>query len=127
MSMSMKALLCAAGVLVLAGCTDGTIREFYSEAGAEVDEGNFGNPTMNNILAHTRAACTGKAKGYIVPDPVVVLDPSSTAGAPRYRYAQVRCSGRLDGKYAQVIYRGYVGSAGQPISVTAATATGGAD
>ena len=32
--------------LVLSACTQQA--EFFREAGAEVDEGNFGNPTMNN-------------------------------------------------------------------------------
>ncbi len=111
MQKHIKALLCAASVLAMAACTTGSRTEFYSEAGAEVDQGDFGIATMNNILAHKRAACTGKPKGYIVPEGIVVLDPSSHVSAPRYRHATVRCSGRLDGKYASVIYRGYVGSA----------------
>nr|WP_243144931.1 OmpA family protein [Litoreibacter roseus] len=32
----------------LAACTD--TGKFYTEAGAEIDEGGFGNPTMNNML-----------------------------------------------------------------------------
>lgn len=38
--------------LALAGCTG----DFYREAGAEVDEGGFGNPNMNNTLVMTGAA-----------------------------------------------------------------------
>jgi hypothetical protein len=110
----LKTLLCAAGILAIAGCTTGSRTEFYSEAGAEVDEGGFGNPTMNNMLAHMATQCAGQPKGYIVPEGMVVRDPGSYAGPPRYRNAQVRCSGRLDGKYASVIYRGYVQSAVEP-------------
>lgn len=37
------------GLMVLSACSD-TWSDFNREAGAEVDEGNFGNPTMNNSL-----------------------------------------------------------------------------
>ena len=43
----------AAALALLTACTPGTRQEFYSEAGAEVDEGGFGNPTMNNYLLQT--------------------------------------------------------------------------
>lgn len=117
MGVKLKLLLCAAGVAALGACTEGSMREFYSEAGSEVDEGGFGNPTMNNMMAHMAAACRGRAKGYIVPDPVVVLDPASPADAPRYRHAYARCSGELNGKYAEVIWAEYL-RAGVPIQLT---------
>lgn len=50
MQRHMKLILCASSVLALVACTDGSRQEFYSEAGAEIDEGGFGNPTMNNTL-----------------------------------------------------------------------------
>ncbi len=99
-----KSILMGVGLLALAACGDGWNRE----AGAKLDEGGFGNPTMYNQLAQM---CQGKAKGYIVPDPVVALDPKSPAGDPRYREGRVMCSGDLNGKYAQVIWREYVQSA----------------
>jgi hypothetical protein len=111
MTLHLKTLLCAAGVLALTACSQGTMNEFYAEAGSEVDEGGFGNPTMNNTLAHIAEVCVGRAKGYIVPDPVVVLDPNSSPGQPRYLRGQVRCLGQLNGKYAEVIFREYVRSA----------------
>lgn len=96
-------LLCAASLMTLGACG--------YEAGSQIDEGGFGNPTMNNIIAHSAAQCTGRAKGYIVPDPIVVRDPGSTADVPRYRHAQVRCLDGLNGKYAELIFGGYVESA----------------
>ena len=87
------------------------MKSWNSEAGAYIDEGGFGNPTMNNMLAQM---CRGQAKGHIVPDPVVALDPQSPKGAPRYRHGQVMCSGNLNGKYARVIWGGYVSSAVAP-------------
>ncbi len=46
-----KAILTAAGFLALAACTDGSIgQSWYKEAGSQIDEGGFGNPTMNNTL-----------------------------------------------------------------------------
>ena len=108
MTMHMKKALCAVAVLALSACSQGSMREFYSEAGAEVDEGGFGNPTMQNMMAQM---CLGQAKGYIVPDPVVVLDPSSTQANPVYVRGHVRCSGQLNGKYAELIFDEYVRSA----------------
>ncbi len=40
-----------ATAMLLAGCEPGG--SFNREAGAEVDEGRFGNPTMTNMLVHT--------------------------------------------------------------------------
>ncbi|MCU0909835.1 MAG: hypothetical protein MUE98_00380 [Rhodobacteraceae bacterium] len=122
MELRIRTLLGAAVVLGLAACTPGTSNEFFSEAGAEVDEGGFGNPTMNNMMAQMASRCAGQAKGYIVPDPIVVRDPGSPVDAPRYRRAHVRCSGHLDGKYASVIYREYVGSAVEATTVRQADA-----
>ena len=81
---------------------------------AFLDEGGFGNPTMNNMLAQM---CKGQAKGYIVPDPIVAVDGVDAKGAPRYRQGQVMCSGQLNGQYAQVIWGGYVASARPPTSL----------
>ena len=66
---------------------------------------------MNNMLAQM---CSGQAKGYVVPDPVVALDPKSAPNAPRYRQGKVMCSGHLNGKYARVIWGEYVSSATAP-------------
>jgi hypothetical protein len=107
--MNITSLLCAGSLLVLSGCA--------YEAGSQIDEGGFGNPTMNNMLAHMASRCAGQAKGYIVPDPVVVRDPADTSDVPRYRLARVQCLGGLDGKYAQVIYGEYVASATEATSV----------
>ena len=43
-------LLAAASALTITACTD-TSSSFTQEAGAFLDEGGFGNPTMNNTLA----------------------------------------------------------------------------
>ncbi len=120
MRSSMKTLLCAASLVAVAACTEGSRQEFYSEAGAEVDEGGFGNPTMQNMMAQM---CRGQAKGHIVLEPIVVLDPArSTPSAPVYRRSYVRCSGELNGKYAQVIFTEYVASARERTTVTEANA-----
>jgi outer membrane protein OmpA-like peptidoglycan-associated protein len=45
----MKTLLAAASVLALTGCGDRAVLSSWTqEAGAFIDEGEFGNPTMNN-------------------------------------------------------------------------------
>ena len=109
MTRKIKTLLVGASALALTACADGTQfgEGFHEEAGAFLDEGGFGNPTMTNMMAQM---CRGKAKGYIVPDPIVSLDPKSAAGAPVYRTGRVMCSGHLNGKYANVIWGEYVGS-----------------
>ena len=107
MNVATKTLMVGAGMLALTACGEGPIgKAWYQEAGAFLDEGGFGNPTMQNMMAQM---CSGQAKGYIVPDPVVVASPSAS-GAPTYRRGYVMCSGHLNGKYAQVIFEEYVGS-----------------
>ena len=109
MNFKTKSILAGVGLLALAACGEGDLGKTWNqEAGAFLDEGGFGNPTMNNMLAQM---CKGQAKGYIVPDPIVAADGVDSKGAPRYRQGQVMCSGNLNGKYARVIWGGYVGSA----------------
>jgi hypothetical protein len=107
MTFTTKSIIAGAGLLALTACGD----NFNKEAGALIDEGGFGNPTMNNMLAQM---CTGQAKGTIIPDAVVALDPKSAPGSPRYVSGSVMCSGHLNGRYAQVIWGGYVSSATAP-------------
>ncbi|MEP2474675.1 hypothetical protein [Roseobacter sp.] len=119
-----RALIFVTGMTALTACGigDGT---WNREAGAQLDDGEFGNATMQNIAAQVcfpggKSARNGGGKfGHTPGDPVVVLDPASTRVNPIYR---VHCDGRLDGKYARIVYRDYVNSAGQEITVTNATA-----
>ena len=109
MTLKIKTLTLGVGILALAACGEGPAGKTWNqEAGSFIDEGGFGNPTMTNMMAQM---CRGKAKGYIVPDPIVSLDPASPKGAPAYRTGRVMCSGHLNGQYAQVIWSGYVSSA----------------
>lgn len=52
MKLMMTTALAAA---TLAACTpvDPTRSSFFSEAGAQIDSGDFGNATMNNMMVHT--------------------------------------------------------------------------
>ena len=106
-----KLAVLGAAALSLAACVDSVTR-FNSEAGSYIDEGGFGNPTMQNMLAQM---CTGVGKGFkpgSVSDPVVVLDPASSPSAPvYYRQTAVTCQDRMNGKYAEVVFREYVNSA----------------
>ena len=73
MTLKIKTLMVGAAALALSACGEGPIGKFwYQPAGEFIDEGGFGNPTMTNMMAQM---CAGQAKGYIVPRPVVVLDP----------------------------------------------------
>ncbi len=109
MSFKIKTLMVGAGALALTACGEGHVGKFwYQEAGSFIDEGGFGNPTMTNLLAQM---CAGQAKGYIVPEPLVVLDPKSAPRNPAYYRGQVQCSGHLNGKYAEVIFQEYISSA----------------
>ncbi|MDF0596134.1 OmpA family protein [Psychromarinibacter halotolerans] len=48
-----KILLAATSLLALGACGDRKVfSSWYNEAGAEIDEGGFGNPTMNNVGIH---------------------------------------------------------------------------
>lgn len=50
-----KLMTTAMAAALLAGCAadDPTFSSFYSEAGARVDSGSFGNASMNNMLVQT--------------------------------------------------------------------------
>jgi outer membrane protein OmpA-like peptidoglycan-associated protein len=45
-----KTLLAASSALALVACGDASLSNWNNEAGAQLDEGGFGNPTMNNSL-----------------------------------------------------------------------------
>ncbi|HHI70241.1 MAG TPA: OmpA family protein [Rhodobacteraceae bacterium] len=55
MNNKLKLILTVASVAALAGCSKETsfVQSFANEAGGDLDEGGFGNPTMNNILVQT--------------------------------------------------------------------------
>ncbi len=114
---SARAVILLTGMAALAACSaeQGYGNAFFKEAGGQIDGGEFGNATLHNQLVQTcrTNGAIGKA-GAVAGDPVVVLDPVSTPTRKVYR---VHCSGQLDGKYAQIIYRDYVASAEQAISV----------
>lgn len=51
MTLKIKALLVGASALALTACGEGPIGDsWHKEAGSFLDEGGFGNPTMNNTL-----------------------------------------------------------------------------
>jgi hypothetical protein len=117
-----QALGLAIGLSTLAACApESGVGQFYQEAGVQLDQGEFGNATLHNQLVQTcRTNGIGGGKiGGQAGDPLVVLDPESTPTRKVYR---VHCNGKLDGKYAQVIYRDYVGSAVQASNVQQADA-----
>ncbi|MEO9650622.1 MAG: hypothetical protein ABJ360_05380 [Roseobacter sp.] len=115
-----RTLAMITGVATIAACAPESGKgQFYREAGVQVDQGEFGNATLHNQLVQTcRTNRSGSGKlGSHTRDPLVVLDPSST---PKRQVYRVHCNGQLDGKYAQVIYRDYVGSAVESASIEAA-------
>ena len=48
-----KVFLTTSTAIALAACTPVSVIDFYSPAGSDLDEGGFGNPTMNNIQVMT--------------------------------------------------------------------------
>lgn len=119
---SKRALFLIGGLATVAACaSESGVGQFYREAGAQLDQGQFGNATLHNQLAQTcRNSGFGAGKvGGAAGDPLVVLDPESTQTRKVYR---VHCDGTLDGKYASVIYREYVTSAVPPTTVERADA-----
>lgn len=121
-----RAIALLAGLAALAACGEqGSGGQWFREAGAQIDTGEFGNATMQNMVAQVcypggrSSAFKGSKIGSAPRDPVVVLDPVSTPANPVYR---VHCTGELDGKYAQIIYRDYVRSSVENTTVATATA-----
>ena len=110
MTLKIKTLALGTALIALTACGE----SWNKEAGSLIDEGGFGNPTMTNMLAQM---CRGQAKGHIVADPIVALDPASPKGAPAYRQGRVMCSGNLNGRYARVIWGEYVQSATAPTAI----------
>lgn len=55
MNAYLKSALIVASIATLASCSKETnfTRSFYTEAGSDLDEGGFGNSTMNNMLIQT--------------------------------------------------------------------------
>lgn len=55
MNAYIKNALIVASIATLASCSKETnfARSFYTEAGSDLDEGGFGNSTMNNVLVQT--------------------------------------------------------------------------
>ena len=113
MNLMTKSVMAGAALFALAACEGPIGKVWYQEAGAFLDEGGFGNPTMQNMMAQM---CSGQAKGYIVPDPVVVATPNASGGTS-YKRGYVMCSGHLNGKYAQVIFNSYRQSANPPTTL----------
>lgn len=123
---TLRNLALGTAIVTLAACTeqqrnDSNVGQFYRTAGSELDTGSFGQAVVHNQLVQTcktNGYGVGKGKGGAAAgDPVVVLDPSSTHSRKVYR---VHCDGRLDGKFAAVIYREYIRSARAPTTVTEA-------
>ncbi|MBW4707653.1 hypothetical protein KX928_07625 [Roseobacter sp. YSTF-M11] len=120
-----RTLALTVGLTALAACGEqGSGGQWFREAGIQIDSGEFGNATMINMMAQVCnpsgvAGAGGSKVGGSPSDPLVVLDPASTVAQPVFR---VHCDGRLDGKYARIIYRDYVGSASQKTTVEEATA-----
>ncbi len=107
---SLKIVLVGSIALGAAACSPESSARWNGEAGAFLDEGGFGNPTMINMMAQM-CSQGGKGKAGGVVDPVVVRDPGSTANRPVYYRDHTQCAGQLNGKYAEVIFREYVTSA----------------
>lgn len=72
----LKKAMVVASIVTLAGCSQETnfTRSFYTEAGSELDEGGFGNPTMNNMLIQTgqRSYAVSLAKRFASEVPATV-------------------------------------------------------
>ena len=105
-----KFILFGSVALGIAACAESVTR-FNSEAGSWIDEGGFGNPTMQNMLAQMCRQAGKSFKPGAVSDPVVVLDPSTAGPQPvTYRQSRLTCQDSINGKYAEVIFNEYVSS-----------------
>lgn len=105
-----KCILFGSVALGIAACAESVTR-FNSEAGSFLDEGGFGNPTMQNMLAQMCLQAGKSFKPGAVTDPVVVLDPNASGPAPvTYRQSRLTCQDSINGKYAEVVFNAYVDS-----------------
>ena len=99
-----KPLLIAVSALALTACGDRRAGPSWTqEAGAYLDEGAFGNPTMNNLMAQK---CRSRIpKGQIIYEPKIVAAP---VGSPAPYIRKAECRGYMNGKYASIVFQEYV-------------------
>jgi len=97
--------LTLAAALMLAGCT----ADFYREAGAEVDEGGFGNPNMNNTLLMTGAADYTVALGerFAREVPPTITFPFNSAALTPEAQATLRKQADWIRQFPEIRFRVY--------------------
>ena len=111
MKTNLKLILTVASVAALAGCSKETLitESFFSEAGAELDEGGFGNPTMNNMLVQTgqRSYAINLSKRFASEVPATVNFAFNRAQLDATAQAALRKQANWIRQFPEVRFRVY--------------------
>ncbi len=111
MSTYLKQVLIVAAMTSLAACASNnqTSRTFNSEAGAMLDEGGFGNPTMNNMLIQTgqKSYAINLANKFASQVPATVNFPFNSSRLDASAQASLRKQANWIKQFPEVRFRVY--------------------
>jgi len=111
MSTYLKQVLIVAAVTSLAACASDNhaSRTFKSEAGAMIDEGGFGNPTMNNMLIQTgqKSYAINLANKFAAQVPATVNFPFNSSRLDASAQASLRKQADWIKQFPEVRFRVY--------------------
>ncbi|MCV2880515.1 OmpA family protein [Actibacterium sp. XHP0104] len=103
------AFLTAASLIGLGACTPSGVVDFYSPAGDSIDDGNFGNATMNNIQVMTgeRRAIVNLSNRFADEVPSTVNFEFNKANLDAAAEEALRQQAAWIAQYPQVKFRVY--------------------
>ena len=111
MSTYLKQVLIVAALTSLAACASntGSMQAFNSEAGATLDEGGFGNPTMNNMLIQTgqKSYAVNLANKFASQVPATVNFPFNSSRLDASAQASLRKQANWIKQFPEVRFRVY--------------------
>jgi len=104
-----KTLLTTTAIAALSACTPSSVSNFYSPAGDSLDEGGFGNPTMNNIQVMTgeRTALINLTKKFASEVPATINFAFDSAALDATAQAALRQQAAWIKEYNLATFRVY--------------------
>lgn len=102
-------LLSTVAVIGLAACSPESVKNFYSPAGDSIDEGGFGNATMNNVLVMTgeRDIAINLSRRFAAEAPTTINFEFNSAALDATAQSALRQQADWIRQYPQVRFRVY--------------------
>ncbi|MHC0053323.1 OmpA family protein [Actibacterium sp. D379-3] len=103
------ALLSVTAFLGLGACTPSSVADFYSPAGASIDDGDFGNATMNNqqVMTGERTAIVNLSRRFAADVPSTVNFAFNSTALDATAQDALRKQAGWIAQYPQVRFRVY--------------------